>query len=352
MRDMNETDNNQQQDGNGRFCQQNGLEASFEPPLLPSTEVVPAEEPLEPLSPWRGKTPLAPLNPEHFNPWLAVLENANIWHWVDRTGAFPVILVCEEDVFQARAELDAYEEVNCNWPKRPVVNEEHVPLMSDNAIFANMVFFACLFRFYAFVENTWEMTAWKTRGLWDVWAVRDGEWWRNVTALTLHADVAHVLSNMFWGFAFGSLVGTQIGVGFGLLLMVTSGALGNFTMMFLLDSDISHQSLGASTMVFGLLGVLSAVQTYEAWQHREEGRSRVVRLLPWIPLLGGIGMTAIYGGAAGTDTLAHACGFGCGCLLGIAMPWCRSMLNTLSWQIAAGSTALMVLVLGWLAAWN
>ena len=300
-------------------------------------------------SPWRGLTPLAPLNPQHFKPWLAALASAEIPYWVDGSGSFSVILVHEEDVPRAREELDAYETRNSDWPRsrRP---DKTPPLFRDGAVCASLLFEACLFRFYVWLEQTGHSEAWKKAGVWDVAAVRGGELWRNITALTLHGDAVHILSNVFWGFVFLSLVGSEIGAGFGLLLMLLSGVLGNFTMMFMTEG--THVSLGASTMVFGLLGVLSAVHTYEAWKRREKGHGSLIRLLPWVPLAAGIGMVTLYGGAPGTDVLAHILGFFWGCVFGALMPFCSQMLNDMRSQIAGGLFAVAVFFLGWFAAWR
>jgi membrane associated rhomboid family serine protease len=76
--------------------------------------------------------------------------------------------------------------------------------------------------------------------------------------------------------------------------MVFAGALGNAVMIALARKT---QRLGASTMVFGLLGILSAVRTWHSWRRRQGGRGQLLRIVPWLPLLAGLAMLGIYGTA-------------------------------------------------------
>ena len=44
-------------------------------------------------------------------------------------------------------------------------------------------------------------------------AVQSGQWWRAITALTLHLDIVHLLMNLGAGAAIGFLASRQIGAG-------------------------------------------------------------------------------------------------------------------------------------------
>src|SRR5262249_7517851 len=92
------------------------------------------------------------------------------------------------------------------------------------------------------------------RGVLSGEAVRDGEGWRLVTALTLHADVRHLLANLVVGtLAFGAVCG-YLGPGVGLLGTLAVGALGNLFSVWIHSPD--YAALGASTAIFGILGLL------------------------------------------------------------------------------------------------
>ena len=43
--------------------------------------------------------------------------------------------------------------------------------------------------------------------------VLDGQWWRTITALTLHSGLAHLISNLVFGCAFGGLAAHSLGSG-------------------------------------------------------------------------------------------------------------------------------------------
>ena len=293
--------------------------------------------------------PFAPPRPSHFAPWVATLASDGIDYAVDDSGDRPVIWVPLHLEDRARAELEAYETANKDWPKHPQ-NHAHdsSALFNDMGICTFLVFEAALYRFFLFVENSLHRASWKEAGLWDIALVRESnQWWRCITALTLHADAAHVLSNMLWGFIFGSLTSARIGTGFALLLMLLSGTLGNATMAFV--GSFPHQSLGASTMVFGLLGVLTSLHTRETWSRREDGRG-IIRLLPWVPLAFGIAMALVSGGAPGSDALAHACGFAWGLVLGAVIAACKSLIASTTAQIIAALASLGAFFLAWTVA--
>ena len=54
-----------------------------------------------------------------------------------------------------------------------------------------------------------------------------GEWWRVVTALWLHADVAHVVANVVSGLFLFGLVLATLGRARGAALLLAAAALGN-----------------------------------------------------------------------------------------------------------------------------
>ena len=96
---------------------------------------------------------------------------------------------------------------------------------------------------------------WLAAGRIDGVLLRDGEWWRAITALTLHGDLKHILGNMIFGAFFGILAGGLIGPGIAWLSILAAAALANTLNVFLLDE--SHRAIGASTAVFAALGLVS-----------------------------------------------------------------------------------------------
>jgi len=80
--------------------------------------------------------------------------------------------------------------------------------------------------------------------------IRQGQLWRFVTPVLLHASVPHILFNMYALVAFGSGLERHFGHTRFLLLYVLGGFTGNVLSFLLSDG----YSVGASTAVFGLVG--------------------------------------------------------------------------------------------------
>lgn len=146
----------------------------------------------------------------------------------------------------------------------------------------------------------------KAAGVMDVAAVSRGEWWRLVTAVFLHADVAHLATNSAIGCVLLALALGRYGTGIGALAALLAGVSGNVLVWLLCTPP--RTGLGASGLVLGALGLLAA-----QWFALREGHPRV-----WLTGVGAGGLLFLLLGASpGTDVLAHAGGFIGGLLLGI-----------------------------------
>lgn len=80
--------------------------------------------------------------------------------------------------------------------------------------------------------------------------IREGQLWRLLTPVLLHASVPHIAFNMYALWLFGVGLERHFGRGRFLLLYLLGGFTGN-VMSFLLSSGLS---VGASTAIFGLVG--------------------------------------------------------------------------------------------------
>lgn len=164
-----------------------------------------------------------------------------------------------------------------------------------------------------------------------------GEWWRAFTSLTLHADAAHLVSNLVMGVIFGIPLCRHTGVGFGFLLTVLAGALGNTITTFLRPASFLSQ--GFSTAVFASVGLLAAFAAAFAGRHaaahaptrRREVAIKHGLLKALVPLGAGLGILAMFGGseAPRVDYLAHVMGLFSGILLGFAVAFGASSLLVL-----------------------
>lgn len=153
--------------------------------------------------------------------------------------------------------------------------------------------------------------------------ITNGEWWRPFTALFLHGDGSHILGNLASGAVFSALVSKSIGPWKGWAMVLLAGTLGN-AITSVVTYPESFVSIGASTAVFGALGILSGIGLVENF--REELRMPWLRVLA--PLLAGLVLLGWLGGAApgeGVDVFGHVFGFSAGVLLGAA---CRYFDST------------------------
>jgi membrane associated rhomboid family serine protease len=182
---------------------------------------------------------------------------------------------------------------------------------------------------------------WWGAGIADGNAIRSGEWWRAVTALTLHEDIAHLFGNLVFGALFVGALCPITGTGLALAAVLAAGASGNL-LNAVLQPD-GHRSLGASTAVFAALGLLAALQ----WRRR--ARRRAGGLRRWTPVVAALLLLG-YLGASGerVDVLAHVTGLGCGFALGTLLEdGLEGVLARPSVQLWLGYGALAVLAASW-----
>lgn len=146
-----------------------------------------------------------------------------------------------------------------------------------------------------------------------------GEWWRPFTALFLHGDGPHIVGNLASGAVFGMLVSKSLGPWKGWTMILLAGTAGNAITSWVMWPE-GFRSLGASTAVFGALGILSGIGIVENFQEK-------IRM-PWLrvlaPLLAGFVLLGWLGGAApgdGVDVFGHVFGFCAGVIAGFLCRW-------------------------------
>jgi membrane associated rhomboid family serine protease len=170
------------------------------------------------------------------------------------------------------------------------------------------------------------------------------EWWRAVTALTLHLDQEHLLGNLLFGIGIGVLTGRMFGPGCAWLGILLSGTAANFVDM--LVSPFGHRAVGASTAVFAALGLLAGF----GWGERRDLRDR--RFYRWAPLFAGVCLLALLGaGSEHVDVLGHLLGFMTGTTVGwifarAGLPRTRSV----AFQLTTGAIAAALLGAAWFLA--
>jgi membrane associated rhomboid family serine protease len=139
--------------------------------------------------------------------------------------------------------------------------------------------------------------------------ILDGEYFRTVSALMLHSDEVHLAGNMVGIFIFGTAVSSVAGWGLGWLMILLSGTFGNLVNAIMYES--AHVSIGASTAVFGAIGILTGYQILKI--RKKKGAIRA-----WIPLACGLALLGLLGsGGVRVDIMAHLFGFCCGIFFGL-----------------------------------
>ena len=267
-----------------------------------------------------------------------VLAAAGIPHQVIHDGRSSAIVVPEPASIAAGDELRAYDQENP--PRRPppkVTIRYHDALPGVAAYFFVVCLVAGLAGRTAFGFD------WRAAGRIDGVLVRDGEWWRTITALTLHLDLEHLVGNLVFGLFFGWFAGRLTGSGVAWLAVVVAGALGNLTNTLLLDP--AHKAIGASTAVFAALGLMSGF----VWRSKFMAQDRWVYRLG--PIVGGLALLMFTGtGDENTDIGAHLWGFVYGFGGGALLSTIRDRIDCAVRQKIAGLLAVLLVSSAWLLA--
>jgi rhomboid protease GluP len=177
----------------------------------------------------------------------------------------------------------------------------------------------------------------------------EGEWWRTITALTLHRDFGHFIANLGIGLLFAGFLQPRLGGGVAWLGILLAGTLGNFVNAWFYKSEL-HSSVGASTAVFGGLGLLMAWEFVARWRvpHARQWWQLVVPLGGGLALLAYLGSGDESGGGGRTDYMAHFWGFAWGALLGVIVAPIRRAGPAVQWICAVIAIALP-LIAWWVA---
>ena len=268
--------------------------------------------------------------------WALVLTAVGIPCESRTTAAGTSLWVLPEDHARAARELQHYLRENRRPPPAPVVWPNH-----PHGIYGVFGYVLTLLVITLAVLERAGGHDWQAAGVLDAGFLERGEPWRVLTALTLHADLLHLLSNLAFGALFGYPAARLLGPGVAWLLILIGGGTAYGVDALLHPPD--HQLLGASTAVFTALGIVAAY----GWRRHLRNWS------PWMrrsaPLIGGIALLAFTGtGGEHTDVLAHLIGFvvgsGQGALCArLPMP----APGRIGLQWAAGLAALALLAGAW-----
>jgi membrane associated rhomboid family serine protease len=269
-----------------------------------------------------------------------VLQALRIPHQVRADADDWILEVEARDAARAQAELVAWERENAVRRRPPVVD----PRTPRSRGLLGALVYAGTLTAVLLAQNDQRVPVNVTRAGRNVGElIRGGEVWRTVTSLTLHVDAAHFLGNLFFGLLFGVLLSRAVGAGVGWLATLLAGMAGNLVNVYVQGPD--YRSLGASTAVFGTIGILTAYRWRQlAWSDRWW-----LRLAP--PIVGAILLGFLGGSGEHTDVLAHVLGMAAGGVLGVAIAALepRGLLRPAA-QLVCGCSAIAILLAAWTTA--
>ncbi len=271
--------------------------------------------------------------------WALVLDARAIPCHLENDGGCWRLLVPAGHLAVAVHELRLFVEENHSWP--PPAPPSH-PLLENTLAPLSILLLLAIFHNCTRLDLTLGRETpidWTLLGNVNPADLRDGQWWRLVTALTLHADVLHLVSNLAIGGLLVVCLCRDLGSGLAWTLILGSGVLGNLLNALLQAPD--HRSIGASTALFGTVGILAGVSTLRSsdlyWKRR---------LL--LPAAGSLALLATLGTeGAHTDLGAHLFGF----ISGVGLGLIAESLVKRNGRPGGRVNALLALVCGLIVFW-
>ncbi len=243
---------------------------------------------------------------------------------------------------RATLEITAYLEENRNWPPRPRQSEVQPPIFRAMSLTIS----GCLAIIYGLSGEWQPQSPWFRAGAGDGAAILDGgEWYRLATALTLHADVVHLLSNCLLGAVIIHYLLGLTGNGIGLMLILFTSVSANAINVWVHGS--SHHFVGFSTALFSTIGMLCTMGY---------GRNAPPSLRHlFMPLMAGLALLAVLGaGGERTDLGSHLFGLLCGLACGPLgrLPGFTTMRRSLLLQTLLSLGFFLILAMCWLLAFR
>ncbi|OLB02157.1 MAG: hypothetical protein AUG87_02755 [Candidatus Rokubacteria bacterium 13_1_20CM_4_70_14] len=276
---------------------------------------------------------------ERADEWAVVLAATGIPHRLRRRPDGWALIVAPLDAHAALDALDGYDRERQD-ERADTVAAVATPVAGATAL--GVAVALLLIGFFAVTGPRTRHSAWFARGSAATDRIVAGEWWRTVTALTLHADASHLLGNAAASVVLVGAVSRELGPGLGLWLVLLAGAGGNA--LTAVAHSAHHASVGASTAIFGAIGILATTRVVA------RGRGGRAARKPWVVLAACLALLALLGTSPDADILAHLFGLLVGGVLGLAagLALPRAPRPSVQWMLALAG--LGALVASWLCA--
>jgi membrane associated rhomboid family serine protease len=254
--------------------------------------------------------------------WALVLTAEGIPHRLERGETGWTVVVPDPEARRARAVLDSYEGETRREPAAPLPDAESWRAAWAVGVAAG----AFLLAFFAITGHPVPGSRWFERGAASAARMLDGEWWRAVTALTLHLDMAHVAGNAVATVVLVPPIVQRMGPGYAVGLVLLAGAVGN--LLAAMVHGPAHVAVGASTATFGAIGILAAFRLRAPTLGR-------ARRKPWLVPVAALVLLAMLGASRGADIVAHALGLVVGAAVGLVAPDPGQHGRPIQWGLAA-----------------
>ncbi len=206
---------------------------------------------------------------------------------------------------KAKREMELFHKENRRWPSNYALGMQKTPHFP----FIHEIVLLCLAAFHWISTRPNAPHSWIEKGRSSAEDILSGQWTRSVTALTLHGDYTHLLSNLAALWLFVSGVSQYVGSGMAWFLVLLSGALGNILSAWFFGID--HFSIGASTSVFGAVGILGGMRAISRFFEGATWKRSI------LPIAAALALLAMLGANPETDVMAHLFGFLAGLVVGL-----------------------------------
>ena len=262
-----------------------------------------------------------------------VLLSQGIEHRLLRSeeGPFQIFIVPEFET-AARQQLDLYHRENP--PK-----EENPPIPLSFSLQPLWVLLAPVI--FTLIDFSDKLNL-HGPGISDAAKVMKGEWWRSLTAQTLHGDMRHLASNLLCGYIVMNMITFRIPLLRLAPFIAAAAAIANICVSATVQTDF--RSLGFSSFVFAAIGCLAVIE-FRLMPRESHGMLR-----RFAPLCGAASLAVFLGLGENADILGHAYGFVAGLFCGF-IPKKKSLRWGTPLSSADGLGLLMYYGL-YLAAWK
>ncbi len=178
-------------------------------------------------------------------------------------------------------------------------------------------------------------------GIADASKILRGEWWRTITAMTLHGDARHLAGNLVSGYLALSLLHYRISLAKLVPFLAVGAAVANFFVALTVQTNF--RSLGFSGFVFAVIGCLAVIE-FRLMPRETHGMLR-----RFAPLCGAASLAVFLGLGENADILGHLYGFIAGIFCGFipkkkTLRWgAPTAMTDIFWVIAYYA----LFVIGW-----